>query len=274
LTLLLLLLFCAAAAAVHAERYPDIAYEEEIVDNACMQLVSDPSKFDVLVMPNLYGDIVSDLCAGLIGGLGLTPSANVGECTAYQHFGSMCGSGSSSSSSKRRSAVVLQQPAFWAAGSRKLAVGKQGLQPATSRSDAEQELHSCSSSNMLTPQWFEERAGCCLRSLRQVVLHLRLKRAALSRFCIQTQTHTFNITQQHSCPTHALFHLAALPFHPLLPTLRPRALLSGANGLALMQAASYKVRHNVATLVSFSKPCFFCCLPAFLSCCQAPTGWR
>jgi hypothetical protein len=62
-----------------AERYPDIQYEEEIVDNACMQLVSDPSKFDVLVMPNLYGDIVSDLCAGLIGGLGLTPSANVGE---------------------------------------------------------------------------------------------------------------------------------------------------------------------------------------------------
>jgi hypothetical protein len=62
-----------------SERYPDIQYEEEIVDNACMQLVSDPSKFDVLVMPNLYGDIVSDLCAGLIGGLGLTPSANVGE---------------------------------------------------------------------------------------------------------------------------------------------------------------------------------------------------
>jgi isocitrate dehydrogenase (NAD+) len=62
-----------------SDRYPDIQYEEEIVDNACMQLVSDPSKFDVLVMPNLYGDIVSDLCAGLIGGLGLTPSANVGE---------------------------------------------------------------------------------------------------------------------------------------------------------------------------------------------------
>lgn len=61
-----------------AERYPSIKYEEVIVDNACMQLVRDPSRFDVLVMPNLYGDIVSDLCAGLIGGLGLTPSANVG----------------------------------------------------------------------------------------------------------------------------------------------------------------------------------------------------
>lgn len=61
-----------------AEKYPNIEYQEEIVDNACMALVKDPSKFDVLVMPNLYGDIVSDLCAGLIGGLGLTPSANVG----------------------------------------------------------------------------------------------------------------------------------------------------------------------------------------------------
>lgn len=61
-----------------AEKYPDIKYEEVIVDNACMQLVRDPTQFDVLVMPNLYGDILSDLCAGLIGGLGLTPSANIG----------------------------------------------------------------------------------------------------------------------------------------------------------------------------------------------------
>lgn len=61
------------------EKYPDIQYEEVIVDNACMQLVKNPSQFDVLVMPNLYGDIISDLCAGLVGGLGLTPSANVGE---------------------------------------------------------------------------------------------------------------------------------------------------------------------------------------------------
>ncbi|GBG00171.1 isocitrate dehydrogenase catalytic subunit mitochondrial-like [Raphidocelis subcapitata] len=61
-----------------ADKYPNIKYEEVIVDNACMQLVRDPSRFDVLCMPNLYGDIVSDLCAGLIGGLGLTPSANVG----------------------------------------------------------------------------------------------------------------------------------------------------------------------------------------------------
>lgn len=52
------------------------------MDNACMQLVRDPTQFDVLVMPNLYGDIISDLCAGLVGGLGVTPSANVGECGA------------------------------------------------------------------------------------------------------------------------------------------------------------------------------------------------
>jgi len=61
------------------ERYPDIEYQEVIVDNACMQLVKNPAQFDVLVMPNLYGDIISDLCAGLVGGLGLTPSANIGE---------------------------------------------------------------------------------------------------------------------------------------------------------------------------------------------------
>eukprot|EP01025_Chloroclados_australasicus_P041775 TRINITY_DN44569_c0_g4_i1.p1 TRINITY_DN44569_c0_g4~~TRINITY_DN44569_c0_g4_i1.p1 ORF type:complete len:362 (-),score=54.71 TRINITY_DN44569_c0_g4_i1:213-1298(-) len=62
-----------------AEKYPNLQYEELIVDNACMQLVRDPTQFDVLVMPNLYGDIISDLCAGLIGGLGLTPSGNIGS---------------------------------------------------------------------------------------------------------------------------------------------------------------------------------------------------
>lgn len=61
-----------------SERYPDIEYEEMIVDNTCMQLVTRPTQFDVMLMPNLYGDIISDLCAGLIGGLGLTPSGNIG----------------------------------------------------------------------------------------------------------------------------------------------------------------------------------------------------
>lgn len=60
------------------EKYPTIEYQEVIVDNACMQLVKNPAQFDVLVMPNLYGDIISDLCAGLVGGLGLTPSGNIG----------------------------------------------------------------------------------------------------------------------------------------------------------------------------------------------------
>lgn len=61
-----------------SERYPEIEYDEMIVDNTCMQLVSRPNQFDVMCMPNLYGDIISDLCAGLIGGLGLTPSGNIG----------------------------------------------------------------------------------------------------------------------------------------------------------------------------------------------------
>jgi isocitrate dehydrogenase (NAD+) len=61
-----------------AREYADITYDERIVDAACMQLVMNPSQFDVLVMPNLYGDIVSDLCAGLVGGLGVVGAANLG----------------------------------------------------------------------------------------------------------------------------------------------------------------------------------------------------
>jgi len=62
-----------------ARDYPDIQSEDKIVDNMCMQLVQKPGLYDVLVLPNLYGDIVSDLCAGLVGGLGLAPGANIGE---------------------------------------------------------------------------------------------------------------------------------------------------------------------------------------------------
>ena len=62
-----------------AEDYPEIKADDLIVDNACMQLVIDPTQFDVLLLENLYGDIVSDLCAGLIGGLGVAPGANIGE---------------------------------------------------------------------------------------------------------------------------------------------------------------------------------------------------
>ena len=61
-----------------ARAFPDVRYDEKIVDAACMHLVMDPAKFDVLVMPNLYGDIVSDLCAGLVGGLGVVGAANLG----------------------------------------------------------------------------------------------------------------------------------------------------------------------------------------------------
>jgi isocitrate dehydrogenase (NAD+) len=62
-----------------AKQYPDIEFEDRIVDNMCMQLVQKPELYDVIVLPNLYGDIVSDLAAGLIGGLGLAPSANLGK---------------------------------------------------------------------------------------------------------------------------------------------------------------------------------------------------
>ena len=68
-----------------AAKYPDIEADEVIVDNCCMQLVTRPEQFDVLVTENLYGDIVSDLCAGLVGGLGLAPGANIGEnCAVFE----------------------------------------------------------------------------------------------------------------------------------------------------------------------------------------------
>lgn len=71
-------LFLEVAREV-AKEYPDIEFEDRIVDNCCMQLVARPEEADVLVLPNLYGDIISDLCAGLIGGLGVAPGANIGE---------------------------------------------------------------------------------------------------------------------------------------------------------------------------------------------------
>ncbi len=68
-----------------AKDYPEIQYDEMIIDNTCMQLVMRPEQFDVLLMENLYGDIVSDLCAGLVGGLGMVPGANIGdECAVFE----------------------------------------------------------------------------------------------------------------------------------------------------------------------------------------------
>jgi isocitrate dehydrogenase (NAD+) len=68
-----------------SKEYPEITYGEHIVDNTCMQLVMNPHQYDILLLENLYGDIVSDLCAGLVGGLGLVPGANFGhECAIFE----------------------------------------------------------------------------------------------------------------------------------------------------------------------------------------------
>src|SRR6266702_4547217 len=68
-----------------AAQFPEIQYKELIVDNACMQMVMDPLQFDLLLLPNLYGDVMSDLAAGLVGGLGVVPSANIGnECAMFE----------------------------------------------------------------------------------------------------------------------------------------------------------------------------------------------
>src|SRR3954462_3451716 len=75
-------LFLKCSRRVWEEEYPNIEYEELIIDNGCMQLVKDPTRFDVLLMENLYGDLMSDLCAGLVGGLGVVPGANIGDFAA------------------------------------------------------------------------------------------------------------------------------------------------------------------------------------------------
>jgi isocitrate dehydrogenase (NAD+) len=72
-------LFLRTARYVHQHEYPNIDYQEMIIDAGCMKLVQDPMQFDVLLLENLYGDVVSDLCAGLVGGLGVVPGANYGE---------------------------------------------------------------------------------------------------------------------------------------------------------------------------------------------------
>jgi isocitrate dehydrogenase (NAD+) len=77
-------LFLECARRV-AREHPTIRYREIIIDNCCMQLVKDPTRFDVLLLENLYGDILSDLCAGLVGGLGVVPGANLGEsCAVFE----------------------------------------------------------------------------------------------------------------------------------------------------------------------------------------------
>jgi isocitrate dehydrogenase (NAD+) len=77
-------LFLKSIRAV-ALKYPDIEYQEMIVDNACMQMVLNPQQFDMLLLPNLYGDVMSDLAAGLVGGLGVVPSGNIGDdCAMFE----------------------------------------------------------------------------------------------------------------------------------------------------------------------------------------------
>lgn len=78
-------LFLECAREIHKAEAPGIEYEELIIDNGCMQMVRNPERFDVLLLENLYGDVVSDLCAGLVGGLGVVPGANIGdECAVFE----------------------------------------------------------------------------------------------------------------------------------------------------------------------------------------------
>ncbi|MCX5658173.1 MAG: isocitrate/isopropylmalate dehydrogenase family protein [Planctomycetota bacterium] len=78
-------MFIRCAQRIHEDEYPNIEYQPLIIDAGCMRLVQDPTQFDVLLMENLYGDVVSDLAAGLVGGLGVTPGANIGDdCAVFE----------------------------------------------------------------------------------------------------------------------------------------------------------------------------------------------
>jgi isocitrate dehydrogenase (NAD+) len=78
-------LFLNCARKIQEEEYPNIEYDEVIIDAGCMKLVQDPTRLDTLLMENLYGDLVSDLCAGLVGGLGVVPGSNIGDdCAVFE----------------------------------------------------------------------------------------------------------------------------------------------------------------------------------------------
>jgi isocitrate dehydrogenase (NAD+) len=78
-------LFIECARKIHAEEGQGVEYSELIIDNGCMQLVKDPTQFDILLLENLYGDVISDLCAGLVGGLGVVPGSNIGDnCAVFE----------------------------------------------------------------------------------------------------------------------------------------------------------------------------------------------
>ena len=83
-------MFLDCARRVHENEFPEVEYDEVIIDAGCMKLVQDPTKMDVLLMENLYGDLVSDLCAGLVGGLGVVPGSNIGA--GYAVFEAVHGS--------------------------------------------------------------------------------------------------------------------------------------------------------------------------------------
>ena len=131
-------LFLEVARQV-AARYPDIQNEEMIVDAACMNLVMYPERFDVMVTTNLFGDILSDLCAGLVGGLGMAPGANIGEGAAI--FEEMCIRDSS-----RAFAMAVKSAACsrWN--------GRQATRPSLGSSSSQGERQSASQSHRGSPR--------------------------------------------------------------------------------------------------------------------------
>ncbi len=154
-------LFIRCAQEVHRVDYPNIEYEELIIDAGCMKLVQKPAQFDILLLENLYGDVVSDLCAGLVGGLGVVPGANIGEREAvfeavHGSAPDIAGKGVANPLALLMSAVMMLNHLSDQSGDENLRVVSEKIKTAYNRALAEGQKTRDLGGNLGTDQFAEE----------------------------------------------------------------------------------------------------------------------
>jgi len=154
-------LFIRSAQEVHRVDYPNIEYEEMIIDAGCMKLVQKPAQFDILLLENLYGDVVSDLCAGLVGGLGVVPGANIGEREAvfeavHGSAPDIAGKGVANPLALLMSAVMMLNHMSDTAGHENLKAVSEKIKNAYNRALAEGQKTRDLGGNLGTDQFAEE----------------------------------------------------------------------------------------------------------------------
>jgi len=154
-------LFIRSAQEVHRVDYPNIEYEELIIDAGCMKLVQKPAQFDILLLENLYGDVVSDLCAGLVGGLGVVPGANIGEREAvfeavHGSAPDIAGKGVANPLALLMSAVMMLNHMSDTAGHENLKAVSEKIKNAYNRALAEGQKTRDLGGNLGTDQFAEE----------------------------------------------------------------------------------------------------------------------